>query len=870
MFQSNNTNTEAQAATDDFVGILVFSHQDIAWEDTPDNCDLLREKIFFKALELLEKYPEYRYLIEDSYILKKFLELNPGAYDRVYQALKQGRLEIGATYTMPNESLLNGECLGRQFYFGQKWLQKTFPGYSSILSTNIDVPGEALQYSQLASKAGVKLRILNKNKPYRLFKWESPDGSQLITQFLAQRNYGSTTRYGPVPKPFSLRSLDELLARDPNDLDNAVGPVRERYNLPLILLIFHGCDMTFPDEEAIHTLRKYRKTNIRPKIQFCSPKRFYEMVKDLTLPTMYGEIPNDWCYMVGPCNERAMTSARLAQNLLPSAEIFSVIAQSLNPYFNYPTDDFTQAWEGLIRTTDHGWSGVNGRQTNAIYSSLMAQAAHTGKNALNNALQSIAGHVKVKSEGIPVIVFNPLSWERSADLAGARLFFPEGKIKNPVIIDTKGKEIPCQIERKITYSDGSIKEAELFFAARKVPSIGYKTYYVKDGQKSSSQQVSTWENNVLENDFYRIEFCKGGIKSILDKQRKKELLFTDKFFGGELFVIGDNGLYTEPDKRDLSYFERMSKYGAAISLVENSILRSIVELKSDFAGCRFTERIILYKDLPRIDIDVELDWDGARRRQVRLAFPLKIDRAQISYEVPFGVVELGRNEFPNPQYWQSQRDKPFVEWNPYDIDIFARAHRTSREVQNWLDVSSDDIGIAMSGTVLTYDYRDCTPDASEYPIIQPVLLATKLCSGRCIWHEQTGHHSYHLSLMSHEPGWKQSYHTGWEFNNPLIALVPQTKEGAQLAEKMSFLKIEPDNVLLSTMKRCEDDNNIIVRLFEMEGKDCEVKIEFFKSFEKMANTNLIEQEEGTLKLNETGSFRMGHNEVKTIKCWLGD
>ena len=165
---------------DGFIGVMPSSHQDIAWEDTPANCDLIREKIFLNALKLMEENSQYRYMIEDCYIARKFLELNPGSEIKSGKSFGQAaQLEIGATYTMPNESLFSGEVLARQFYFGQRWLQDTF-GHTSVLSSNVDLPGESIQYPQLADKAGVQLRILDKNKPFRLFKWESPDGSQVV------------------------------------------------------------------------------------------------------------------------------------------------------------------------------------------------------------------------------------------------------------------------------------------------------------------------------------------------------------------------------------------------------------------------------------------------------------------------------------------------------------------------------------------------------------------------------------------------------------------------------------------------------------------------------------------------------------------
>ena len=95
-------------------------------------------------------------------------------------------------------------------------------------------------------------------------------------------------------------------------------------------------------------VHQYSKTCQSPEINFCSPREFHEKVKNLPLPVETGEIPNDWCYMVGPCNARHMRMARQAQNNLPAAERFSVIAKEINPYFDYPASELRKAWNKLM------------------------------------------------------------------------------------------------------------------------------------------------------------------------------------------------------------------------------------------------------------------------------------------------------------------------------------------------------------------------------------------------------------------------------------------------------------------------------------------------------------------------------------------
>ena len=54
--------------------------------------------------------------------------------------------------------------------------------------------------------------------------------------------------------------------------------------------------------------------------------------------------------------------------------------------------------------------------------------------------------------------------------------------------------------------------------------------------------------------------------------------------------------------------------------------------------------------------------------------------------------------------------------------------------------------------------------------------------------------------------------------------------------------MEPSNVVISTIKQCEDDDRIVVRYFDMEGKSAPARLTFFKPIESVEHTNIIEEE----------------------------
>ena len=59
----------------------------------------------------------------------------------------------------------------------------------------------------------------------------------------------------------------------------------------------------------------------------------------------------------------------------------------------------------------------------------------------------------------------------------------------------------------------------------------------------------------------------------------------------------------------------------------------------------------------------------------------------------------------------------------------------------------------------------------------------------------------------------------------------------------SFLSISDPLVAMSLIKKADNDNNLIIRLTEMEGKDKEIQVSLPFEAKQVIRTNLIEDEE---------------------------
>jgi alpha-mannosidase len=238
--------------------------------------------------------------------------------------------------------------------------------------------------------------------------------------------------------------------------------------------------------------------------------------------------------------------------------------------------------------------------------------------------------------------------------------------------------------------------------------------------------------------------------------------------------------------------------------------------------------------------------------------PVAAGKGQVAYEIPFGVLEVGKGEAKGtggPAYGNLVYDEEMSDIRP-------------REVQNFLYAGDASFGLTFSTSVAVNDYKDPTDDPAPYPVLQPVLLASRRsCHGEGNWYLQEGDHDYRFSLTSHAAGWRNGYRAGIAANAPLVAVAATAAPAsAGLPESKSFLPFQAPNLVLSTMKKAEKGDAVILRVYDIEGRDVETTAGLFVPLKTAEKTNIIEEEGTPLKLTKNGlPVKVGHHAIETLK-----
>ena len=96
--------------------------------------------------------------------------------------------------------------------------------------------------------------------------------------------------------------------------------------------------------------------------------------------------------------------------------------------------------------------------------------------------------------------------------------------------------------------------------------------------------------------------------------------------------------------------------------------------------------------------------------------------------------------------------------------------------------------------------------------------------------------------------------------NPIVSAKPT------LPEEKGFFSLSVDNIALSTIKKCDDDDNAIIRLYEDAGKDVSARLRFAVPLRGAEMTNMIEEEgkPTQFKLDEV-TFGLTHYSIQTMK-----
>ncbi|HOO57122.1 MAG TPA: glycoside hydrolase family 38 C-terminal domain-containing protein [bacterium] len=821
---------EADAVLDDLgklfeeyaLYLICYSHIDLAWLWDYNEGEQVTYDTLKTVFKLLGEYPEWIYSHSQAHSIKWMEDDYPKIFEELKKWVKEGRIElIGGTWSEHDSNIPSGEGFVRQFLYGKRYFRDKF-GIDIKVAWTPDSFGYNWNLPQILVKSGMTgflTQKLGMNEftqfPHKLFWWKGPDGSKILTYFPPS---GYANQVERLPMISLLNSVKSKHGVNDNMVVYGVGD--------------HGGGLT-----AGHLDRAFALKNdpTYPKIEFTTAKDYFEHLHDQSKKIEF-PVWDDELYLEhhrGTYTSQAQTKKnnRRAEQLLVTTEKLSTIAL-MEHNIPYPAERiFMPGWYYTLLFHMHDI--LPGSGIRKVYEDCDRDYAELFKvtnGIVDRTLNTIAQEVNTNGKGLPMFIFNPLSWERDAVIEHE----VEALSSNVQVIDGNGNRVPAQLTEK----DGVKK---VLFIARNLPSLGYAIYRVFPSGGAPGQAPKTdlhAEDGILENSFMKVKYDprSGHITSLYDKNLKREFLETDKENNIlQAYVDTQNAWEIMTDQPII--FDRT---GSA-KIIENGPVRITIESEHRLNISDFKQYVSLYENSPLVDMKVDVDFQE-RNTTVKLAFNLDLLNEDTWFEIPYAAIS--RKAIP-----------------------MTAADRAKFEVSGhkWVDYTNQD---GKAGISLLNDSK------YGFDVKQNVLRMSMLRSPTSPDPlADRGKHSIEYALYTHPGDWREAdtSRKGYEYNFRPIVFMTDTHPG-KLPASRSYFKSEPENVVLNVVKAGEDDG-IIIRFVETEGRKADAVITIPDwDIKDIVETNLIEDEiEPTAKWtfsNKRISVPLGPYEIKTLKLKL--
>jgi alpha-mannosidase len=780
LFSTNVYSQHVDLSKDKVLYTVGYAHLDTEWRW--DYQTTIR-KYIWNTMEdnfrLFEKYPAYVFNFSGANRYMMMREYYPAQYDSVKMYVAAGRwFPAGSSMEESDVLVPSHESIIRQVLLGNNFFRKEF-GFASNEYMLPDCFGFPASLPSILAHCGIKGFSTQKltwasavGIPFNVGVWIGADGESV----LAALN----------PGRYSTRVGDNL--NDNTYWRNRVLDQGAKTGAFADYMYYGVGDIGgSPTEESVQWIQKSVENSKDIKILSAKADQLFVDVtpeQRAKLPTYKGEL------LLTNHSAGSVTSAafmkrwnRKNEILAYNAEASSIMGEWLGGT-TYNRDKMNEAWRLLAGTQFHDiLPGTSiPRAYDYAWNDEML-AAYQWSDILADASGAVIRALDTRGKGIPIVVFNPLSFERE-DIVETRVTFRTDLPKALRAYDRNNKEVPSQI-RTI---DGN-RVAILFLA--KTPSLSYVTYDIRPSDAPC--MLSTGLNvtpRSLENARYLVRINDDGdVFSIVDKTVNKELLSSPirlafQYERPELYPAW-NMDWTDRKKPPTGYVVGP----ATIRIVEEGPARIAIEVERESRHSKFVQRIRLTAGGLRVEFDTKIDW-ATKESSLKAAFPLTVSNPVATYNYGVGTVQRGNND---------------------SLKFEVPSHQ-------WFDVTDKD------GTYGVSVLDDCKY-GSDKPADNTVRLTLLYTPGvRYSYSDQAvqdfGKHEMLYALYGHEGDWREgsSNLQAKRLNQPLIAFQASSHKGT-LGKVFSFLSISNPDVLLSAMKKRENSDDLIVRIVEAKGRE---------------------------------------------------
>ncbi len=799
------------------------AHIDLAWLWPLDETRRKAVRTFETVLGLMDRYPDFHFNQSTAQLYAYVEEDDPALFERIRVRVAEGRWDVvGGMWVEPDGNLLAGESWARQLLHGQRYFERAF-GVRARVCWLPDTFGYTGNLPQLLAQAGVPSFFttkLNWNEtdtfPHDLYEWEGLDG----TRVLAHAFYNPNGGYNGHVEPF--------------DLGETWRHFRGKRHHDQSLLSFgYGDGGGGPTDAMLEAFERLRDVPGLPRLETGRVETFFERVDRSALPVWVGEKYLE--FHRGTYTTQARTKAlhRRLEHELVAAEAAATLATCTTLGGTDDTrdthdahDTLHDAWTVLLRNQFHDI--LPGSSIRSVY--------ETAEREMGEALQ----RVTTVRDG----ALRALSSPRARALVVWNLALDERPLHFATPVPAGGAGL------ELTLADGTPvpharTDTQLLVSLEHVlvPALGYLTLYLggtgddgapvddaPDGRAAPQPGAVRGSANELENEHLRVRVAADGtLESVYDKDAAREVLAGR---GNALWAYVDVPREYEAWEIDHDYARSGIEIAASQppELVEAGPVRASLRVVRRFGQSTIVQEYRLGAGARRLDVVTRVDWRG-RRQLLRALFPLAVRHHEATFETAFGAV--ARPTHRNTSWDEARFEVP--------------GHR-------WADISEAGYGVSLLNDA-KYGY------SAHGGTLGLTLLRAPVYPDPFA---DEGEHVFSYALYPHAGDWRTgTVAEAHDLNSPLVvvatpgdasdgdaapaatlAAAAGTPLGAAAAAwrpERSFMTCDTPSLRLASLKRAEDGDDLVLRLYDAHGARGTARLTFGLPIAGARACNLLEE-----------------------------
>ena len=513
--------------------IITHTHWDREWRVPVWNSHWRLLQMMEKLLDKLEKNAEFKFLFDGQVVgIEDYLEVCPDKRPQVEKFIKEGRLQIGPWYNLPDLYPVSGEALIRNLLIGNRKANK-FGKCLDIAYTAFGW-GQTAQFPQILKGFGMERVVCAKNvskkrAPNSEFWWQGSDGTRLLTTRLGVEKRANFFFFAVMPAIYGHKytdyetrikwgqngwlwhpadsNIDAEITFIPDEtyhpeiIEEAIKETLETTKDTLIsehLFLGSGCDSTAPSDVVDKIIADTNRLFGGLELKYSDLETYFKEIekvidkKQIQLNTVCGELRDGPVHSLS-ANALATrmplkTLNRKAQdNLIRYGEAFAALAKMIG--ISYPQTFIDKAWHYLLLAHSHdAINGVTLDKTAEDTAYKLKQVIELSQVVMDMAATEILKKVDLSrydQDDILLAVFNPSPRPKQQTIHITVDISTEKSCRRLAVTDSDGKKFAVQAVSHFSHQAPVCVQnsrALPFYADRhtmyldvgQVPAYGYK------------------------------------------------------------------------------------------------------------------------------------------------------------------------------------------------------------------------------------------------------------------------------------------------------------------------------------------------------------------------------------------------------------